>query len=121
MFNANADTWNVVLSILFFPLFFQADMLHFVWGTGDTQIWIILGKRLLLLLPAAAFLLSCWASVACLLSVIVRQGRTEFIMDLLVTWWDMGRAVVAFWGGVFKFLFTLAGALVVAVKLLVIS
>lgn len=121
MTNPNGGAWDVVLSVLFFPLFFQADMLNFVWGSGDAQMWMVAGKRLLLLLPALAFLLSCWASVACLLSVIVRQGRTEFVMDLLVTWWDLGRAVIAYWGGLFKFLFTLTGALVAAVKLLVLA
>ena len=101
---------NIVLSILLFPMAFQGTFIDFAWGSGD-QLWIMFGKRLFLLLPALAIVLGCWTSIACVLTVPVRQNRREFVTTLFITWWDLGKSIVFFWGGIFKLAFSLTVAL----------
>jgi hypothetical protein len=121
MLNGATGPWKVVLSVLFFPLFFQVDMINYCWGLDETALAVVCLKRALLLLPALGFILACWISMASLLTVVVRHRRVEFLMDLLVTWWDLGRAVIAFWGGAFKFIFALAAGLLAMVKITVLG
>ncbi len=111
MFNETSSIFKLALSILFFPLFFQNAFLSFAWGLGD-QFWVSMGKRLFLLLPVLAFILGCWISMACLLTVLIRQQRVAFLTALLVTWWDLGKSIIYFWGGIINFFFNLAVAVV---------
>ncbi len=111
MFNEPNGIIKVALSILFFPLFFQSAFLTFAWGVND-QFWISMAKRLFILLPTLAVILGCWVTMACILTVLMRQRRVAFLITLLVTWWDLGKSIVYFWGGIIRFFFNLAGALV---------
>jgi hypothetical protein len=120
MFNSSNNLVQIILSGLFFPLFFQAAFLSFAWGESD--LWMVmLLKRIFLLLPVLAVIMGCWVTIACLITVIFRQNRQHFIIALFVTWWDMGKSVVAFWGGVFKFVFTFIVALLGLVKIIVLG
>ena len=76
---------NTVFSIVFFPLVFQEALMHFAWGAGE-EAWLLWGKRVFLLLPAAAVVLASWVSVASIISVPVRGNRHEFITAFFVTW-----------------------------------
>lgn len=107
-------------SILLFPTFFQEAFIAFSWGTGN-PMWLLLGKRLFLLLPVMAIILGCWVSIASLLTVIFRHERKEFVMSLFVTWWDLGKAIVSFWGGIFNFVAFLAVAIVGFIKIFLLS
>ena len=100
--------WKYMVAALIFPMYFQGDIWKFAWGVGD-PLSLALAKRIFLLLPTLAFLFSCWATVACSLSIIVRSQRREFVSVLFLTWWDIGRAMFFFWGGFFKFIFLLLG------------
>ncbi len=120
MFSETSGIVKLILSVLLFPLFFQDAFISFAWGPDD-QIWVMIGKRLFLLLPAFAIILGCWVSTACLLTVLVRQKRTEFLTVLLITWWDLGRSIVSFWGGIFKFALNLATALLGILKIVVLG
>lgn len=111
MFNEPNGIIKVALSILFFPLFFQGAFLTFAWGAND-QFWISMGKRLFILLPTLAVILGCWVTMACILTVLMRQRRVAFLTALLVTWWDLGKSIVYFWGGIIRFFFNLGIALV---------
>jgi hypothetical protein len=101
---------QMVVSILFFPTFFENTVIAYVWGASDPW-WLMAAKRVFLLLPVGAVLAGLWASILCILSVIVRQKRVEFTKAFLLTWWDMGKSVFAFWGGFFKFFFVLVNSL----------
>ena len=116
MINDTSSLVNIAVSILFFPMFFQENFLLFAWGAADAD-WVMLSKRLLLLLPVAAIILACWASVGALISVIVRADRKEFVNQLLITWWDLGKAIVSFWGGIFKFAFYLGISLLALLRI----
>lgn len=120
MINDSSGFIKIVLSVLFFPLFFQEAFLNFAWGELDSPL-LMLVKRLFLLLPVLAIILGCWVTIACVITIIFRQNRQHFIIALFVTWWDLGKAVVTFWGGVFKFIFNFIVALFELLKILVLG
>ncbi len=117
MFNEQGGIVKVVLSVLLFPLLFQEAFINFAWADGQ-PLWAMAAKRLFLLLPVLAFILGCWASIACLATVIIRQKRTDFLTLLLVTWWDLGKSIAYFWGGIAKFTLSLLASLAGLVKIL---
>jgi len=120
MLTEATGVWKVVLSVLFFPLFFQNEFFAFAWGVGEP--WPLRLVKWLFLLPAVlAFILACWVSMASLITIPVRQNRSAFLTGLFITWWDLGRSVFAFWGGAFRFVFYLAAATLAVLKLIVIG
>jgi hypothetical protein len=78
-------------------------------------------KRLFLLLPSLAIIAACWLTVPSMLTVIVRSNRKEFITSLFVTWWDLGKAIASFWGGIFRFALQCIGSVIGLLKILVAS
>jgi hypothetical protein len=120
MVNEASNLTSIILSILFFPTFFENTVIAFAWGAADPW-WLMAVKRVFLLLPVGAIIASLWASVLCVLSVIIRHKRTEFFKAFLVTWWDLGKSIFAFWGGFFRFLFVLVNSLFALVRVLVIG
>jgi hypothetical protein len=120
MITGSSGIIKIVLSLLFFPIFFQTAFLDFAWGGFDPIILTIL-KRLFLLLPVLSVILGCWVTIACLLTVVIRQKRQQFLIALFITWWDLGKSVVSFWGGIFKFLFNFLVALVGLTKIIVLA
>jgi hypothetical protein len=120
MVNDTGSLVKFVLSILFFPMFFQNAFLEFSWGAYDPLI-LMVSKRIFLILPTLAIILGCWVTIACLLTVVIRQNRQQFLIALFVTWWDMGKAIVSFWGGIFRFFFYFMISLVGFLKILVLG
>ena len=120
MFNEASGVWKVILSILFFPLLFQHDFLIFALGADDL-FWVALLKRLFLLLPVLSIILACWVTIPCVLSVVFRAQRTEFVITLFLTWFDLGKAIFSFWGGMVKFLFVFVTAILALLKLIVLG
>ena len=74
MLTESSGIVKVILSVLFFPMYFQASFVSFAWSAGD-QLWLMSVKRIFLLLPVMAVILGCWATIAGLLTVPVRQRR----------------------------------------------
>jgi hypothetical protein len=120
MFNGSDGVVKIILSILFFPMFFQSMFINFSWGATD-PLGLMLLKRLFLLLPVLAIIVACWLSMASILTVLFRQNRTKFVTALFITWWDMGKSIASFWGGIFKFIFTFIAALLGAIKILIFA
>ena len=120
MFNEASGVWKVILSILFFPLLFQHDFLIFALGADDL-FWVALLKRLFLLLPVLSSILACWVTIPCVLSVVFRAQRTEFVITLFLTWFDLGKTIFSFWGGMVKFLFVFVTAILALLKLIVLG
>jgi len=102
MFNETDGIVRIVLSVLLFPMSFQETLIRFAWGLGD-HAWLTATKRLFLLLPTGALVLACWASILSVLSIPLRSNRREFITAFFITWWDLGKSVLLFWGGIFQF------------------
>jgi len=92
----------------------------FAWGAGD-PFWLLAIKRVFLLMPLGAVILGYWTSVLSLPTIVVRAKRRTFISLVLVTWWDLARAIFTFWGGVFRFLLQLAISLMGTVQILVVG
>ncbi len=94
--------------------------LLFAWGAGD-PFWLLAVKRLFLLMPLGAVILGYWTSVLSLPTIVVRAKRRTFISLILVTWWDLARAIFTFWGGVFRFLLQLVVSLLGLIQILVVG
>jgi hypothetical protein len=99
--NFNEPIFRTIASAVAFPMLFQSGLIAFAWGAGD-ETWLMLAKRLFLLLPVCAVVVACWASVVSILSIPIRSARHEFLTAWFVTWWDLGKSVLSFWGGLFR-------------------
>lgn len=120
MFNETSGILKIVLSALLFPLYFQNYFIAYAWG-ADEAFWLMVGKRVFLLLPALAIIVGCWITIASLVTVIFRNNRMVFVSSLFITWWDLGKAIVSFWGGTVKFVFILTVAILNVVKILLLG
>ncbi len=109
-----------ILYLLLFPALFQEAVIEFTWAAGD-PVALMAAKRLFLLLPALAFILGCWITIPTLLTAIFRRNRRNFIISFFITWWDLGKAIVSFWGGIIRFLFYFVVALLGLLKTLVLG
>ncbi len=120
MFNGSSGILKIVLSVLLFPLYFQNYFIAYAWGADET-FWIMAGKRIFLLLPVLAIILGCWITIACIISILFRKNRMSFSSSLFITWWDLGKSIVSFWGGIIKFAFILIVALLNVIKILLLG
>jgi hypothetical protein len=94
--------------------------LLFAWGADD-PFWLLLVKRMFVLLPLGAAILGYWTSVLSLPTIVVRSRRRTFASLVIVTWWDLARAAFAFWGGTFRFALTFLIAALGAVQMIVMG
>ena len=92
----------------------------FVWGAGD-PLWLQVSKRVFLLMPLGAVTLGYWISVLSLPTIVVRSKRRTFVGLVLVTWWDLARAIFTFWGGVFRFVLQFAVSMLGLLQILVVG
>lgn len=116
----NSGFTKFLVYLLLFPALFQEAVIEFTWAAGD-PVALMAAKRLFLLLPALAFILGCWVTIPTLLTALFRQNRSSFIITLFITWWDLGKAIVSFWGGIVRFLFYFVVALLGLLKTLVLG
>jgi hypothetical protein len=116
----NEPSLRAMAGIVAFPMLFQSALIAFAWGTGDAT-WLMVAKRLFLLLPACAVVVACWASVVSVLSIPIRSARHEFITALFVTWWDLGKSILSFWGGFFGFAVKLPLAILAVLRVTAIA
>ncbi|MEJ2053142.1 MAG: hypothetical protein P8X42_04400 [Calditrichaceae bacterium] len=120
MSNESNGLLNVILSYLFFPMHFQNSFISFAWGADET-FWFMIGKRIFILLPVMAIILALWLTIFCALTVIVRHDRKNFVITLLMTWFDLGKSIASFWGGIFKFAFTLVIGIFSMLKVIILG
>lgn len=120
MVNNSGSFTKLLLYILLFPSLFQEAVISFAWGAHDPVLMMV-GKRLFLLLPALAFIVGCWITIPALLTAIFRHDRRNFIMMLFITWWDLGKAIVSFWGGIFRFFLFFVITLLGLIKTLILG
>ena len=93
---------------------------RFLWGVHD-PLWLMLVKRLFLILPFGGVAFGYWASVLSVPSLLIRTRRRVYVGLVLITWWDLARATFTFWGGVFRFLLQLAVSLLGFAQVLVVG
>lgn len=120
MFGKLESPWNYIVMVLTFPLLFQKDLWKFAWGAQD-ELYIMLAKRVFLLLPSLAIIFSCWITIICTISIVFRAERREFVQAIFVTWWDLGRAIFSFWAGILKFVISLFGWLYAFIKVVLMG
>ena len=104
MLTEATGVWKIVLSVLFFPCSSRTNFFAFAWGWGTLALrlvkWLFPSARGAGVHPGLLEM-----SMASLITIPVRQNRSRFLTGLLITWWDLGRSVFAFWGGAFRFVF----------------
>jgi hypothetical protein len=54
-------------------------------------------------------------------TIVVRAKRRTFVSLVLVTWWDLARAIFTFWGGVFRFLLRVVISLLGACQMILVG
>ena len=118
--NFNDPMLRTIAGAVAFPMLFQSGLLAFAWGASD-MTWLMLAKRLFLLLPACAVIVACWASVVSILSIPIRSARQEFLTAWFVTWWDLGKSVLSFWGGLFRFVVEALLAVFVVLRMVALA
>ena len=72
---------QVLFSILLFPTFFQGSFIDFAWGAED-DLWIMIAKRVFLLLPVAAVIAASWLTIPSVITVVFRGKRKSFVLAL---------------------------------------
>lgn len=92
----------------------------FVWGAED-PVWLMMLKRIFLVMPLGAVVLAYWTTVLSLPTIVVRAKRRMFVNQVLVTWWDLARAMFTFWGGTLRFMLRLVISVLGAVQILVMG
>jgi hypothetical protein len=83
----------------------QAAIFDFAWGAGSGTVL----RRLLLLLPALLLIVAVWCTMLALYTVPFRSDRREFLIALVMLWWETGRSIWLFWVGIARFLWMLVG------------
>ncbi|OQW49325.1 MAG: hypothetical protein A4S09_12480 [Proteobacteria bacterium SG_bin7] len=109
---------QLFLSILFLPML--STIFFYSWGAGD-PLEISALKKIFLVLPVGAIILGYWTSIVGFVSVIFRSDRKAFLSALLITWWDLGRAIFSLWGGTFKFFFHFVIAILNFLRIIVLG
>ncbi|HUP56742.1 MAG TPA: hypothetical protein VM598_04765 [Bdellovibrionota bacterium] len=112
------SVWQGFLSVLFLP--FLNSTVVWVWGAGD-PIALAMAKRIFLMLPVLSLILAYWVTVLGMITVPFRADRRVFLVELLLVWWELGRGILTFWGGTFKFVLMLVSTIFNFVRLLIIS
>ena len=85
----------------------QSAIWAFAWNGGSvTGIWL---KRILLLLPSLLLIVGIWTTMLALYTVPFRSQRRDFLVSLVMLWWETGRSIWLFWVGFGRFLLMLVG------------
>lgn len=105
------DEWQLVFQLLTFLIAWipdaQATVFNFAW-IAETG-WATFLKRVFLLLPALLVIVAIWCTMLALYTVPFRSGRREFLVALVILWWETGRSVWLFWVGIGRFVWMLIG------------
>jgi hypothetical protein len=110
------DEWSRVLSTvvdwiwagLSWIVAWQADL--FGWLLSGDSFWVIVGKFILLLPPAAVLVAGVWGTMVSLYTLPFRLGRAGALLTgVLMSWWDGLRMAWFYWAGLVRFLVVLVG------------
>lgn len=100
----NFNITNIIMTILTFPVLYQASLMDFAWRQ-ENEVYLTYIKRLVLLLPASGIVAISWLCVISIVSLIFRSKKTVFISHMIVVLWDFGRALLLYWLGIIQFIF----------------
>ncbi len=105
------EEWRLVFQLLTFLIAWipdaQAVIFDFAW-LANTGLATFM-KRVFLLLPACLLIVAIWSTMLALYTVPFRSGRREFLVALVILWWETGRSIWLFWVGIARFVWMLIG------------
>ncbi len=105
------EQWQLTFQLLTFLIAWipdaQATIFDFAW-IANTH-WATFFKRVFLLLPALLVIVAIWCTMLALYTVPFRSGRREFLVALVLLWWETGRSAWLFWVGIARFVWMLIG------------
>ncbi|MHC4236211.1 MAG: hypothetical protein ACYSUQ_13930, partial [Planctomycetota bacterium] len=85
----------------------QAAVFNFAFFAGT---WMgTLAARLFLFLPALLLIVAIWSTMVALYTVPFRSNRREFLIALVMLWWEVGRSIWLFWIGIGRLLWMAVG------------
>jgi len=103
--------WRLLFQILTLPIAWipsvQGAIQGFLWDFSSPLGGTL--KLTLFLLPAFHLIVGMWCTMLAVYTLPFRGGRHEFIVAIVTTWWDSGRAIALFWAGLFRALFLSVG------------
>src|SRR3990170_3960523 len=103
--------WRLLFQILTLPIAWipsvQGAIQGFLWDFSSPLGGTV--RLTLFLLPAFHLIVGMWCTMLAVYTLPFRGGRHEFIVAIVTTWWDSGRAIALFWGGLFRALFLSVG------------
>src|SRR5438309_954698 len=73
------------------------------------SLWIAAVKYVLLLFPAALWVVAVWCTQGALYTLPFRGRRQAFVSTMLLMWWDAVRAAWLYWMGVLRLAVVLVG------------
>jgi hypothetical protein len=105
------EQWLFLFQLLTFAVAWipnaQAALFDFAWNGPSGSGGLV--RQVLLLLPAFLLVVAIWCTMLALYTVPFRANRRDFLIALVMLWWETGRSIWLFWVGIARFLWTLVG------------
>jgi hypothetical protein len=105
------DDWQLTIQLVTFLVAWipdaQAALITFVWHGYSGEGALV--NRIFLLLPALLLIVAIWCTMLALYTVPFRSKRREFMIALVMLWWDTGRSIWLFWVGIARFAWMVVG------------
>ena len=85
----------------------QAAVFGFAWSGGS--VLAVALKRIFLLLPSLLLIVGLWTTMLAVYTVPFRSERRDFLISMVMLWWEMGRSIWLFWVGFARFALVVLG------------
>ena len=86
---------------------FQAMLIEISWhGSSGTAVFM---KRTFLLLPILLVIAALWNTMLAVYTVPFRHQRGQFLISIVLLWWEVGRSIWLFWVGAARLVLVLVG------------
>src|SRR5205807_9808935 len=105
------ERWREIAGVVVAPVVWIPPMQRAIaqFFLESPSLWIAAAKCVLLLFPAALWVVAVWCTQGALYTLPFRGRRQAFVSTMLLMWWDAARAVWLYWMGVLRLTVVLVG------------